>query len=379
MNRYSFWEEDAFLPPVDVTIAGAGFAGLWTAWHLLRSKPGLRIRILEKSLIPSGASTRNAGFACFGSLTELIADAKLVGQRSMQELVSMRWEGLQMLTGLLSAAEIDYTCDGGYELIPAGKFGNAEALDKEIHQINALVREVTGRSAVFNSAPQKLQNFRFDQTQFLVENMLEGQLQPGKVVRALLTRLQTMGVDLKFGVEVTGYRTENKGIFIETNLGRLSCQQFVICTNAFASKLSVNLDVKPARGQLLLTSPLSRLAFKGCFHADEGFIYFRNLGDRVLLGGARNKAFEEEETLEPHVTQKVQDELERYLSKIILPGVEVSIERRWSGIMGMSASRMPIVKELEPGVFAAVAMGGIGVAAGPVVGRQAAALLLNFW
>jgi gamma-glutamylputrescine oxidase len=379
MNRYSFWEEDAFLPPVDVIIAGAGFAGLWTAWHLVNTKPGIRVRILDKALVPSGASTRNAGFACFGSLTELIADAKHVGEKAMQELVSMRWEGLRMLTRLLSPEEVEYTQEGGYELIPPGKFNSAYQLEDEILRINGLLREVAGTASTFKNAPEKLLNFRFNGTGFLVENALEGQLHPGKIVRVLLSRLQNKGVDIKFGIEVTSYSPEENKVEIETNIGRLSCKHFVLCTNAFAPKLSDELAVTPARGQLLLTSPLPELAFKGCFHADEGFLYFRNLGNRVLLGGARNKALAEEETLDQVVSSGVQHELERYLSTVILPGVEVHIERRWSGIMGMSPSRMPIVKQLEDGIVAAVAMGGIGVAAGPVVGRKAAELVLSSW
>jgi hypothetical protein len=66
---------------------------------------------------------------------------------------------------------------------------------------------------------------------------------------------------------------------------------------------------------VLLTSPIKGLPFRGTFHADEGFYYFRNLGDRVLLGGARNKAFEEEQTTEMHPSVKIQEALEAYLSE----------------------------------------------------------------
>ena len=41
-------------------------------------------------MIPTGASTRNAGFACFGSITELMEDISVVGLDKTMELVSMR-------------------------------------------------------------------------------------------------------------------------------------------------------------------------------------------------------------------------------------------------------------------------------------------------
>lgn len=377
MDNYSFWEEDAFLQPADVTIAGAGFAGLWTAFFLARKAPSLRIRILERSLIPSGASTRNAGFACFGSLTELIADAASFGYPAMQKMVSMRWEGLQFLTSEFQEEEIDYFQKGGSELIPSGRFENQAELREQINRINLLLKEVVGPDSVFTNEPLKLSAFGFGNTSYLVGNELEGQLHSGKLVKALISRLRKMNVDILFGVEVMKYTSNQNSVSIQTTLGTLSSGQFIICNNSFAPQLSDQLNIIPARGQLLLTGPVSNLKFEGCFHADEGFYYFRNLGDRVLLGGARNKAFSEEKTRDTVVTDTIQQELERYLRTVVLPGSSVEIERRWSGIMGMSATRHPVVKELEPHVFAAVGMGGIGVAVGPVTGRQAAERIIG--
>lgn len=47
----------------DVIIVGGGFSGLWTAHHLIESNPKLRIAILEKDQVGSGASGRNGGWA----------------------------------------------------------------------------------------------------------------------------------------------------------------------------------------------------------------------------------------------------------------------------------------------------------------------------
>jgi glycine/D-amino acid oxidase-like deaminating enzyme len=70
----------------------------------------------------------------------------------------------------------------------------------------------------------------------------------------------------------------------------------IYCTNAFSSKFLKNENIIPARGQILLTEPIEGLKLKGTFHYDEGFYYFRNLGNRVLLGGGRNQDFKTEET-----------------------------------------------------------------------------------
>src|SRR5687767_1399125 len=104
----SIWELETFYAPRDVIILGSGLAGLWSAWYLKRSNPSLNVLILDKGMIPTGASTRNAGFACYGSLTELLDDARTMGEDQMLELVTMRIEGLSRIKKLLKKREIDY-------------------------------------------------------------------------------------------------------------------------------------------------------------------------------------------------------------------------------------------------------------------------------
>ena len=70
----SYWEQKTWLNKVDYTIVGSGIVGLSTALHLKKKMPKAKIVILEKGLFPQGASTKNAGFACFGSLSEILQD-----------------------------------------------------------------------------------------------------------------------------------------------------------------------------------------------------------------------------------------------------------------------------------------------------------------
>ena len=46
----------------DVAIVGGGYAGLWTAWHLLAADPSLRVVVLEADRCGHGPSGRNGGF-----------------------------------------------------------------------------------------------------------------------------------------------------------------------------------------------------------------------------------------------------------------------------------------------------------------------------
>src|SRR3954462_6246083 len=124
----SIWEKESFYAPQDVIIAGSGFAGLWSALFLKKKNPGLKVTIIDRGLIPTGASTRNAGFACFGSLSEIIYDAKTMGTDKMLQLVEMRYKGLDRITKHFSEKSIDFSLPGGYELYDSGEKVTTEQL-----------------------------------------------------------------------------------------------------------------------------------------------------------------------------------------------------------------------------------------------------------
>jgi gamma-glutamylputrescine oxidase len=148
----------------------------------------------------------------------------------------------------------------------------------------------------------------------------------------------------------------------------------LLCTNAFTNKL-VPAFITPARGQVIVTSPINGLALKGTFHFDEGFYYWRNLGNRILLGGARNSAFIEEKTTDLDGSDTVKNALESFLKQHLLPEYQYTIEHHWSGVMAFTADRKPFTGQLSDGVYAAIACNGIGVALTPVIAERVAPML----
>jgi gamma-glutamylputrescine oxidase len=374
----SIWEKESFFAAKDVVIIGSGLAGLWSAYHLKKKRPSLSITILESGLIPTGASTRNAGFACFGSLTELMQDYHTLGETKMMELVSLRYRGLEQLQKVFRPEEIDFCICGGYELITDQLQYPAETLREGIQLINRCLADIIPFEETFRFANHKIKNFGFSKVDHLVENMQEGYLHSGKLCELLLRRLHIAGVTILNGVHVNGYTKAGGSFIVETAQGiELKAGALLVCTNAFAATLIPGLDIVPARGQILLTSEIPGLPFKGTFHADEGYYYFRNLGNRVLLGGARNKDFMGERSADMKTTGLIQEALGHYLSTHILPGRSFTITDRWSGIMAMGADKIPIVKQVEPGVFCAARMSGMGVALTPAVGEQIASMMLG--
>lgn len=151
----------------------------------------------------------------------------------------------------------------------------------------------------------------------------------------------------------------------------------MICTNAFTEKLLPNIDLKPGRGQVIVTKPIQNLPFKGVFHYDEGYFYFRNYGNRIIFGGGRNIDFEEEQTTEFKNTSAIVKALEMHLSSIILPNQNFEIDHQWAGIMAFGNTKQPIYKEISPNIMLGVRLGGMGVAIGSKLGDKLAHWTLN--
>ena len=381
MAQLSFWEKTSFFAPQDIIIAGSGFTGLWSAFQLKLINPGLKITILERGLIPTGASTRNAGFSCFGSPGELLVDAQAMGEESMWKLVEMRYKGLLEIKKYFTEANIDYDACGGYECFSKNSADWEDCTDKR-EWINKGLKNITGADDLFKIADDKLNTFGFKGFDHLIENRLEAGLHPGKLIQARLQKVQSMGVQVLTGVEVTSYQKHHHGIEVQTTLPssdnddfKFTTQQLLLCTNAFTKHLFPTIDIIPNRGQVLITAPIKNLAIKGTFHFDKGYYYFRNVGDRLLLGGARNVAFETENTEKMQTTATIQLALEQFMGNHLLPDTTFTITDKWSGIMAMGSEKEPIIQNIQPNVFCCVRMNGMGVALSPLAAKEAAILM----
>jgi glycine/D-amino acid oxidase-like deaminating enzyme len=207
----------------------------------------------------------------------------------------------------------------------------------------------------------------------LIFNKFEGQLDSGKLMHSLLQKVLNAGVKILNSITVEDYSEKNTQVEVKTNMFSFNTGRLLIATNGFASQMGIK-EIKPARAQVLITKPIKNLNFKGTFHIDRGYYYFRNIDGRVLLGGGRNLDFETEETLEMGQNASIQNRLEELLNTTILSETEYEIERRWTGIMGMGTNKNPLVKQISNNVFCGVGLSGIGIAIGSQVGIQLAGL-----
>jgi gamma-glutamylputrescine oxidase len=373
---YSFWENDTFFNNIDVCIIGSGIVGLSTAYYLKINNPKLKVVILERGILPSGASTKNAGFACFGSPSELLDDLKINAEENVFALVGKRFQGLKLLRENLGDASIGYVQTGGFEIFgkeDAALYG--ECADK-LDYLNEQIFKTTGIKNCFRKADEKIAAFGFVNVQHIIESTAEGQVNTGQMMAELLRVVQSLGVIILNGIEVQHFdATVNSVVITCNNNLELKTKKLLAATNGFAKQLLPELDVKPARAQVLITEPINDLKLNGVFHYDKGYYYFRNVGNRVLFGGGRNLDFKTEETTAFGLTEKVQQRLEEILQTVIIPGTDYKVEQRWSGIMGVGVEKATILKQVAPNIYCAVRMGGMGVALGTLSGKEAAEMI----
>lgn len=369
MLNFSYWELKEWFTAIDFTVVGSGIVGLNCALQLRKMHPKAKILILEKGMLPQGASTKNAGFACFGSLSELIDDLNTHTEEEVVNLVKKRWEGLQLLRTTLGDKNIDFQQNKGYELFLTTEL--YELCLEQKDSINQLLKPLFS-SDVFTIDENKF-GFQKIHQQYIV-NQFEGQLDTGKMAAKLLEKVASSGIKIVNNIQVESFTENNEQVEVETNQITFNTKKLFVATNGFANQL-LNENVQPARAQVLITKPIKNLHIKGTFHLDKGYYYFRNINDRVLFGGGRNLDFKSEETTEFGQTTLIQNKLEEILKTTILPNTEVEIEHRWSGIMGVGNQKKAIVKQLSNNVFCGVRLGGMGVAIGSLVGKELAELL----
>ncbi|HXB10897.1 MAG TPA: FAD-dependent oxidoreductase [Bacteroidia bacterium] len=379
MNKsmnYSYWEQETFIKSLDVAVIGGGIVGLSSAIYLKQANPELKVIVLEKGVMLDGASLRNAGFACFGSPTELLDDLSKRTEKEVFTLVEKRWKGLAELRNLLGDAAIEYEPLGGYEVFD-DESSFRESKDA-IDRFNRLLVSITGEKETYKVVDEQITSFGLKGIAHIIKNKSEGQLNTGKMMQAFMRKATELGIIIANGVEVLDYKEEGNEVTLNTTWQSLKIKKLLLATNAYTLEIEKSLDVKPARAQVLITSPIPGLKIKGAFHYDKGYYYFRNVGQRLLLGGGRNLDFAGETTTEIALTQKIQSRLEELLSNTIIPGCKYQIEHRWSGIMGLGSNdKSPIVKAISPNVYCAVRLGGMGVALGSLVGRDAANLIMK--
>jgi gamma-glutamylputrescine oxidase len=374
----SYWEHKTLLPKADFTVIGSGIVGLSAAIALAQARPHARIQVLERGPLPEGASTRNAGFACFGSVSELLEDLETCTETELLDLVELRYRGLLLLQKNLSVKALGYKALGGYEIFKSSDKAHFEACYDVIPHFNALIQERLGLKNTFSLKINPKQ-FGFTGVDRIIKNAHEGQLNTGLMMQSLIKKARKFGIHIINGITIKSIEETDQEVILHSDQGwPLQTDRLIVANNGFARQLLPHLEVIPARNQVLVTESVPDLKFNGAFHYDRGYYYFRQIDGRVLLGGGRHLDRQNEQTDDFAQTSLIENALEKLLREVILPqNPDIKITHRWSGILGLGPVKRPIIEYQGQRTVVAVRMGGMGVAIGSWVGARATELLLQ--
>ncbi len=374
----SYWERETFFKDFDVAIIGSGLVGLTAALHLKRLQPRLQVAVFERGPLPAGASTRNAGFACYGSMSELLDDMTHMPTDEVWAIVEKRWRGLQRLRQLVGDAHMAFEMSGGYEIFTEEEEDVFLQCLERMPEFNQIVGKITGYKQPYIVADDQLPQLGFRSAKHLILNRPEGQVHTGKMMARLLHLATEASVRIFNGVHIEHLEDSSQGVQLQTAAGwSLRVPRVLVAVNGFARQLMPNLEVTPARNQVLITHPIPNLKVRGCFHYDRGYYYFRNVDGRILLGGGRHLDYSTETTSEFGPNELIRSALVQLLKTIICPGCPVEIDAWWTGILGLGPIKKPIVEQHSKNVVVAVRLSGMGVAISSLIGEEGAEQLLK--
>lgn len=372
IEQLSYWERKTYFEDIDFLIIGAGIVGFSAALELKVKYPDAKILILERGYLPSGASSKNAGFACFGSVTELLDDLSKTEETKVWETVAKRWNGLQKLRKLIGDDSLELEMNGSWDLILPTEKEQIELINEKLPYLNEQIFKITGEKNVFSEDRQSVTKFGFQGVETSYFNRLEGQINTGKMISKFHQLAIQKGIHCLFGISAEAIQLNMYNVGIQSTVGYFKARNVLICTNGFAQQFLPNRDIQPARAQVLVTTPIENLKLKGTFHYQQGYYYFRNVEDRILLGGGRNLDFSGETTTELQTTSLISDALTTLMKNVILPNQHFAIEYHWAGIMGVGQTKAPIIEKIDEKIGVGVRMGGMGVAIGSLVGQELA-------
>jgi glycine/D-amino acid oxidase-like deaminating enzyme len=151
----SFWEKESFLA-YDFIVVGGGIIGLSTALSLKERFPKASVLVLERGVLPGGASTKNVGFFSVGTFSEILSDAQSLGLESTLEITAKRKTGIALLRERLGDSAIGFEPLGGYELI----LEKDSALLPQLPEANRWLSEIFP-GTVFELRPDLQMKFGF--------------------------------------------------------------------------------------------------------------------------------------------------------------------------------------------------------------------------
>ena len=335
----------------EVAVIGGGVTGCSCALTL--AEQGVRVRLYEQRHVAGGASGRNGGFASRGPALPYDVARSELGSERARLLMSLTERSLDRMERLAGDA---FRRVGIVRLATGAD--EADALRSEF---DALLADGLAAEWLAELDPPLDRLYPA-----ALLHPTDGAISPARWVR----RLARLAVDA--GAEVV----EGRAVSVD----EVDADTVVVCGDGFTASLLPELGdvVVPTRGQMLATVPLDELRYPRPHAARDGYDFWQQLPDgRLVIGGSRDAAFDDEYTDLEEPTAQIQDRIEALAGR--LAGDKPIVTHRWAGIWGTTPDRLPLVGRVpgRNGVWVAGGYSGHGNALGLACGELAARALVG--
>ena len=208
-------------------------------------------------------------------------------------------------------------------------------------------------------------------------------LHPLRYLRGLVDRVSEAGVTIYPRSEVKTWRQTGSDHVLSTDRGEVTAKRVLLATNGYTSERVPDWiagRLLPALSRIMATRPLSEeeLSAQGWTSRDLAYDtrnlvhYFRLLPDGRFLFGGRGGT-----DLSPPGLAQANIDLRKSFERMFPVFARADIEHSWSGLVCLSARRVPYIGPIGDmeSAYAALAYHGNGVAMGSYAGRLIADVL----
>jgi len=366
---------------VDVLIVGAGFTGLWCAYHLAEMEPSASIAVIESTHVGFGASGRNGGW-CHAEYP-LGYESLVSDHGSEVALAHMR-----QLFG--SVADVGAIADR--ENIDADfARGGVITMARRPFQVE-FAREEVDNAHAFGLNDDDIRFLTKSEASHMIDvsDVLGGvwwahgaAIQPAKLVHGLAAAAERRGVTIYEGTAATVLASG----CVTTAGGDVRAPMIVRATEGYTSQLpGETRNIVPLYSLMVATEPIPPDMWRELGLADrQTFSDFRNLiiyGQRTADGriafGGRGAPYHYGSSISPEFDfdDQVHTELIRVLVELFPALSDYDITHRWGGPLGVRRDWKPSVSiDRSSGLAWAGGYVGDGVATAQLAGRTLAELI----
>jgi glycine/D-amino acid oxidase-like deaminating enzyme len=366
----------------DVAIVGAGFAGLWTAYHLLSADPTVGVVVLERDTAGFGASGRNGGWCVGDQGGPLPALEKEAGRDAAVAMVRAVQSSVDEIGATAAAEGIDcgYAKGGALYLSSnAAQHARHSRIVAHYHHygFDDSYQMLTPREVVERINATGIHGAMW--TPHCAA------LHPARLARGVARAVERLGGTV---YEQTAVRSIERGRAV-TERGTVRAEIVVRATEAYTASLAGReREIVPVHNYMVATEPLGDdvwdevgLRHREVFEDSPYMVGYgqRTADGRIAWGGlGAGYSFGSRVPASPMKAKAIAARLEARLVAMfpVLRGVRIT--HHWGGVLGMHRDRRPsVVLDRAEGIGWAGGFGGSGVASSHTAARSLADLILD--